>query len=95
MFVAPVGGNIISCAPIVMAEPLEAAQYPDFKLQISQTSPHENSTLTMPQGITTSSTYSILDAAWMTNRLCPATGEIYNPLGTVQPGSNVAFRYII
>ena len=87
-----VGGNIISCAPIVMAEPLEAAQYPDFKLQISQTSPHENSTLMMSQEITTSATYTILDAAWMTNRLCPATGEVYNPLETVPPGSNAAFR---
>lgn len=86
------GGNVIGCAPIVIAESLEALQYPDLNFQIGQSSPHENSTLTMSRDVTTSSIYSILDTAWMPNTFCPINSGIYNPLSTTSIGNNIAFR---
>lgn len=82
------GATIISCAPIVISENLETVQYPDLNFRISQSSPHENSTLTMSDSVTTS-TYAILSSALMTNTLCPLSEAPYNPIGVTAPGSTV------
>ena len=83
-----IGTNVITCAPIVLSENLETVQYPDLDFRIRQSSPHENSTITMSESVTTS-TYAVLGAALMTNTLCPLSEAPYNPLRVTAPGSNV------
>lgn len=86
------GGMVIACAPIVISELLEVYDYPNFDIGITQTSPYENSTLLQSQNFKSSTTYTILNAAWMTNVLCPLSDEPYNPLGITSPGNDVVIR---
>ena len=88
------GDNIVGCAPIGFSERIEAFQYPDFNLQIRQVSPYENSTLVQSGEFNAELNHAILNAAWMTNGLCPVTDEVYNPLAAVAPGSEELFRYV-
>ena len=73
----------------MISESVETFQYPEFDVRISQSSPYENSTLVQSAGFKPDSTYTILNAAWMTSGLCPLTDEVYNPLGITPPGSDV------
>ena len=92
MYVLFAGDSVIACAPIVISELIEAFQYPEFSIQIEQSSPHENSTLVQSDSFKQAK-YTILKSAWMSNGLCPMTDEPYNPLGTTPLGINVTFRY--
>lgn len=71
---------IIACAPIISAEILYAAKYPDGELLISQNSPYENSTIELLQSYPSNNPgLAILEDAFMVNSLCPATETPYNP----------------
>ena len=75
------GSPIIACAPIVYSETLFAAEYNNL-LQIKQQSPYENSTVVIAANYPETDpdpTVAIYEAVLMTNGLCPADDDAYNP----------------
>ncbi len=76
------GMPIIACAPIVVSEILFASEFDNNLLYMEQESPYENSSLTLSNGYPEGNPdVAIYEAVFMTNRLCPADADPYNPFG--------------